>query len=149
MDDLQRLESWLGPLLSRLDAAQRRTLAREVAQMLRTRNQQTMQQQRAPDGSAWTPRKNRTRDKRGRLRAGPMFSKLNKAKHLRAQVLPDGAVLQFKDRAERLARVHHFGLRDRVKAGGPEYDYPARPLISITNDMAQAIEELVLQHLAG
>ncbi len=149
MDDLQRLETWLAPLLARLDAAQRRTLARQVAQLLRAGNQQTMQLQQAPDGTAWQPRKNRTRDKRGRLRAGPMFSKLRRAKHLRAQVLPDGAMVQFMGRAERLARVHHFGLRDRVLAKGPEYDYPARPLIGITDDMAEAIEDLVLQHLAG
>lgn len=149
MDDLQRLESWLAPLLARLDAAQRRSLTREVAQLLRTKTQQNMQLQQAPDGSAWQPRKNRSRDKRGRLRTGAMFSKLRKAKHLKAQVLPEGAVVQIVGRAERLARVHHFGLRDRVMANGPEYDYPARPLMGITDELAEQIEDLVIKHLAA
>ena len=148
MDDLQRLETWLTPLLQSLQPAQRRTMARQVAQLLREKNQQHMQQQKGPDGAAWQPRKNRTRDQRGRLRNGPMFSKLRKAKHLKAKALPDGAVVQFMGRAERLARVHHFGLRDRVMAGGPEYEYPARPLIGITDEMEEAIEALVIQHLA-
>lgn len=149
MDDLQRLESWLAPLAGRLEPAKRTTLARQVAQLLRARNQQNMQLQRAPDGTAWKARKNRTRDKRGRLRAGPMFQKMRQAQHLKARAESDSAVLQFVGRTERLARVHHFGLRDRVLKGGPEYDYPARPLLGITEDMAKAIEDLVLQHLAA
>lgn len=149
MENLQHLETWLTPLLQSLQPAQRRTMTRQVAQLLRQKTQQHMQLQQDPDGAAWQPRKNRTRDQRGRLRNGPMFSKLRKAKHLKAQVFPDSAVVQFIGRAERLARVHHFGLRDRVVAGGPEYDYPARPLIGITDEMAEAIEALVIQHLAA
>lgn len=149
MDDLQRLETWLSPLLQSLQPAERRKMARQVAQLLREKTQQNMQLQQSPDGAAWQPRKNRTRDQRGRLRNGPMFSKLRKAKHLKAQAFSDGAVVQFMGRAERLARVHHFGLRDRVMRGGPEYDYPARELIGITDEMAEAIEALVIEHLAA
>lgn len=44
------------------------------------------------------------------------------SKHLKAQAFRDAAVLQFVGRAERLARIHHFGLRDFVRPGGAEYD---------------------------
>lgn len=60
-DDLQRLESWLAPLLHKLEPAQCRQLAREVARNVRKTNQQSMAAQQSPDGDAWEPRKPRAR----------------------------------------------------------------------------------------
>lgn len=151
MDDLQRLEDWVAPLLARLSAPERRALARTVARELRKSNAASMRDQQAPDGTAWTPRKNKLRDQRGAIRAKAkaqaMFVKMRAAKYLQARGTPDEAVVQFAGRADRIARVHHFGLRDRVKSGGPEYDYPARPLLGITEEQLVRIRDLLLSGL--
>ena len=52
MDDLQRLEDWVSPLLARLSAAEQRGLARAVAKDLRAGNAVTMRAQQAPVGFA-------------------------------------------------------------------------------------------------
>lgn len=153
MDDLQRLEDWVSPLLARLSAAEQRGLARAVAKDLRAGNAATMRAQQAPDGSAWAPRKNKLRDERGRIRkkakTQDMFVKLRAAKHLRASATSSEAVVAFAGRAERIARVHHFGLKDRVTPGGPDYDYPARQLLGITDAQIERVRSLLLAHLAG
>lgn len=143
-DDLERLEDWLAPLLHKLEPAHRRQLAREVARSLRKANQQTMAAQTSPEGKAWEPRKHRARDAKGTLRQGPMFRKLRNARHLKAQAFTDSAVVQFVGRAQRLARVHHFGLRDFVSPGGAQYEYPARPILGISEQQLEVIRDLVL-----
>lgn len=153
MDDLQRLEGWLSPLLQKLTPAERKGLSRQVARELRAANVATMKAQQAPDGTPWEPRKpNKLREERGTVRRkakpAPMFQKLRAAKHLKAQGLTDEAVLEFVGRADRIARVHHFGLEDRVKPGGPTYRYPARPLLSITSEQREKLRDVVLKHLA-
>lgn len=58
-------------------------------------------------------------------------------------------MVQFLGRAERIARVHHLGLRDRVKDNGPQYDYPARGLLGFGEDFPEQLKARILQHLAG
>lgn len=153
MDDLQRLEDWVAPLLARLSATERRGLARTVARDLRAANAATMRAQQAPDGTAWKKRKKKLRDERGRVRkerrSQDMFVKLRAAKHLRAQATPSEAVVAFAGRAERIARVHHYGLDDKVEPGGPTYRYPTRELLGITDGQIERIRDLLLTHLAG
>ena len=152
-DHLQRLEDWVAPLLDRMSPAERRGLARAVARDLRAANVDTMRAQTAPDGSAWEPRKNKLRDERGRIRqkakAQDMFVRLRAAKHLKAQATPSEAMVAFAGRSERIARVHQFGLEDRVKPGGPTYHYPVRELLGITDAPVERVRELVLSHLSG
>ena len=152
MEDLQRLEDWVAPLLARLSAPERRRLAMAVARDLRASNAASMRAQQAPDGTAWEPRKNKLRDERGRIRtrakAQGMFVKMRAAKHLRAKATPTEAIVAFAGRAERIARVHQFGLRDKVKPGGPDYDYPARQLLGITDEQIERVRDLLLSHLA-
>lgn len=152
MDDIQRLEGWLSPLLQKLTPAERKGLARQVARDLRAANVATMKAQQAPDGTPWEPRKpNKLREERGTVRRkakpAPMFQKLRAAKHLKAQGLTDEAVLEFVGRADRIARVHHFGLEDRVNPGGPMHRYSARPLLGISEEQLHRIHELVLRQL--
>lgn len=152
MDEIDRLENWLAPLLSRLQPQQLNRLAREVARELRAINAAAMRAQRAPDGQAWAPRKKQLRGAKGKIkakRAQAMFTKLRSAQHLKAQAQGGSAVVQITGRAERIARVHHFGLRDRVRPGGPEYDYPARPLLGIPPEFEERLKDRILAHLAG
>lgn len=150
MDDLQRLEDWVTPLLEKLSVPERRALVRAIARDLRASTIATMRAQQAPDGQPWEPRKNKLRDERGqvRKRAQDMFVKLRTAKHLRAQATASEAMVTIAGRAERIARVHHFGLRDRVKPGGPDYTYPARPLLGITDAQMERVRDMLLQHLS-
>lgn len=151
MDDLQRLEDWVAPLLEKLSAPERRALARAIARDLRASTIATMRAQQSPDGQSWEPRKNKLRDERGqvRKRVQEMFVKLRTAKHLRAQATGSEAMVTIAGRAERIARVHHFGLRDKVKPGGPDYTYPARPLLGITDAQIERVRSLILSHLAA
>ncbi|MEQ6438402.1 phage virion morphogenesis protein [Comamonas sp. w2-DMI] len=126
-DDLQRLSDWVAPLLHKLQPAERRQLARQVAVMLRRENQRSIAAQHGPLGEAWAPRKSRSRDQRGKLRAGSMFRKLRTARHLRAQTFTDATVLRFVGYAQRIAQVHHFGLQDKVSKTGAQYNSPPGP----------------------
>ena len=141
-DDLAQLEGWLQPLLDRLTDAERRKLALDIARELRRENAATIRAQHGPDGEAWAPRKNPMRDQRGQLRK-------RNAQRLCAQVAGGDAVVAFAGRTERIARVHHFGLRDSVKPGGPQYDYPARPLLGISDDFTKRLQDRLLAHIAG
>ena len=154
MAEIERLEAWLAPLLQRLSAAERARLASEVARDLRAANAANIRAQRGPDGEAWEPRKTPLRAQRGQVRksgksAQAMFQKLRTAKHLKASGRGGDAVVQFLGRTERIARVHHLGLRDRVKPGGPQYDYPARELLGFPDGFEERLKDRILAHLAG
>jgi phage virion morphogenesis protein len=151
VDDIDHLQTWLAPLLAQLSNQQRARLAREVARDLRAANAANMRAQRDPDGQAWEPRKQPLRSQRGQVRksAQAMFQKLRTAKHLKASAQGGDAVVQFLGRTERIARVHHLGLRDQVKPGGPQYDYPARPLLGFPDGFEERLKDRILAHLAG
>lgn len=154
MAEIDRLETWLAPLLQRLSDSERAKLAREVARDLRTINAANIRAQRGPDGQAWEPRKQPPlRGQIGQVRKAAksqaMFQKLRTAKHLKASAQGSDAVVQFMGRTERIARVHHLGLRDRVKPGGPEYDYPERPLMGFPQGYEDQLKDRILAHLAG
>lgn len=154
MAEIERLETWLAPLLQRLSDSERTKLAREVARDLRAVNAANIRAQRGPDGQAWEPRKQHPlRGQIGQVRKAAksqaMFQKLRTAKHLKASAQGSDAVVQFLGRTERIARVHHLGLRDRVKPGGPEYDYPQRPLMGFPQGYEDQLKDRILAHLAG
>ena len=155
MSELKALEDWVAPLLGRLSDGERRKLAMAVARDLRAANAASIRAQQTPDGEAWEPRKQPARNKRGEIRrkaqAGKagmrMFLKMGAAKNLKAMATPSEAVVGFVGRAERIARVHQFGLSDRVTPGGATYRYPARELIGITADQVERVRNLIARHL--
>lgn len=156
MAELQALETWATTLLQKLAPAQRSRMLLDVARRLRTANARRMRAQTDPEGAAWTPRKapgQALRSKRERLRQearqrNPMFAKLRQQKYLKARRDGDAAVVEFAGRAARIARVHHFGETDAVNPGGPSYDYPARELLGITSEDAEALRDVLLGYLA-
>ena len=74
---------------------------------------------------------------------------LGMVKQLKSSAQSGDAVVQFLSRTERIARIHHMGLRDRVKPGGPEYDYPERPLLGISDGFEERLQARILAHLAA
>ncbi|ATO31582.1 phage virion morphogenesis protein [Dickeya dianthicola] len=138
MDNLQRIDDWLAALLAKLTPAERKALLRGVARDLRKRQQERIRLQQNPDGTAFEPRRVSLKDKKGRIRR-QMFSKLRAAKYLKASATATEADVGFIGSAQRLARVHHYGLRDRVREHGPVVKYAARQLLGMDTELINHI----------
>lgn len=149
MNELSPLDAWCAALLQRLQPTQRRALAREVARDLRESQSRRIAAQLNPDGSAFEPRKTQARGKRGAIRK-KMFSKIRTAKWMKMESNPDSAVVTFVSGVQAMAKVHQYGLRDRVdKRRGAEAIYPERRLLGFTRQDVERVRERVLHHLAG
>jgi len=147
--DGDRLDAWCSDLITQLEPAARRTLARELAKGLRETQGQRIAAQKNPDGSDYAPRKPQLKRKvrPGRVRA--MFSKLRTSKYLNVESSPDSAVVVFAGEVQRIAKVHHEGLRDRVNKRGLTVQYPARELLGFTGPEVEQIKDVVIRHLDG
>lgn len=146
MAELHEVDAWLAALLSQLEPAARKKMLREVAHDVRRIQQANITAQRSPDGTAWEPRRVSARSKKGRIRRG-MFAKLKTAKYLKAQAGAGAAEVAFVPGVQKLARVHHYGLRDRVNRHGRIVKYSERPLIGINNACKDDIKIFLLQWL--
>ncbi|MBY4838525.1 phage virion morphogenesis protein [Pantoea sp. DY-5] len=147
MAELHDVEEWLGALLSQLEPAMRTKMLREVARDVRRIQQNNITLQRSPDGTAWEPRRVTARTKPGRIRR-KMFAKLKTAKYLKAQANANMAEIAFVPDVQKLVRVHHYGLRDRVNRRGTEVKYAERPLLGIDTFTKEKIIELLNEWLA-
>lgn len=154
MAEFKALEDWAGDLLLKLEPGQVRRLQLDVARGLRKSNAARMRAQTDPEGNRWEPRKapGTLRSKREQLRQQakqrqPMFAKMRQARNLKARAQGEAAVVEIANRAQRIARVHHFGEVDAVNPGGPQYRYPARELIGIAPADIDALRDVLLRHL--
>ncbi|MGL6487970.1 phage virion morphogenesis protein [Aeromonas hydrophila] len=146
-DDLSRLTSWVDGLLASMEPAARRQLAGEMARTLRASQAQRIRANRQPDGSPMAPRKPQPKLKQGRVRLRrKMFFKISNPTWLKARASEQQAVVEFVGTANRLATIHQYGLKDRIK--GREIRYPARELLGITHQEVERLEELLLAHLS-
>lgn len=146
--NLPALESFAAALIASLQPAARKALAADLAKQLRASQQQRIAAQLNPDGSAFAPRKPQLRHKKGALKR-QMFAKLRTAKYLKATATPDAALVSFTANISRIARVHQYGLRDRVnRKTGLETTYPERHLLGISEADETLIHDIVTAHLA-
>ncbi|WP_368224135.1 phage virion morphogenesis protein [Aeromonas sp. s4] len=147
-DDLSHLTHWADGLLASMEPAARRQLAGEMARTLRASQAQRIRANRQPDGSPMAPRKPQPKLKknRGRLRR-KMFFKISSPAWLKARANEHQAVVEFVGTANRLATIHQYGLKDRIK--GREIRYPARELLGITSLEVEKLEELLLFHVTS
>ena len=149
-DNMQALEEWVGPLLAKLSAKERRALARNVARDLRRRQRERIRAQTNPDGTPYAPRKEqRLRAQQGSIKRRAMFSKLSTAKWLKATAQGDTAVVGFFGSVARIAATHQRGLKDRVTRDGPRVEYAQRGLLGFTALDQEHIMDSVLRHLGG
>jgi phage virion morphogenesis protein len=146
VSNLHELDAYLVGLLGKLEAPQRRALARAIAVELRRRQSARIAAQRNPDGTAYEPRKPQLRHKRGGIRRS-MFTRLRMAKYMRIEASPHAAVISFSDKVRRIASVHHFGLRDRVNKNGMTVPYPARGLLGFDNSDIQRVSDIVVSRI--
>lgn len=148
MDDLQRVDDWLAALLANLEPAARNRMMRQLAQELRRSQQQNIRLQRNPDGTAFEARRVTARSKKGRIKR-QMFAKLRTTKYLKTAATADFASVQFDGKVQRIARVHHYGLRDRVRRNGPEARYPARRLLGVNDEVETITRDTLLHWLSN
>lgn len=150
-DDLHALELWAGALLAKLEPAQRRAVNRKVAQALRRSQSQRITAQRQPDGANFTSRKERKdlRGKQGRIkrRRQNMFNKIRTARYLQIEATENQIAVGYFGRIAQIARVHQYGLKDRVEKNGPEYKYPARVLLGLNESERELIRDSFLRHV--
>ncbi|ENA1777560.1 phage virion morphogenesis protein [Yersinia ruckeri] len=148
MNALKPFDDRLAGLLANLSPQSRKQLAADIAKKLRASQQQRIKRQQAPDGSPYAARKTQpTRHKKGRIKR-EMFAKLRTARYMKANSSPDAAVVEFTGRVQRMAAVHHFGLRDRPNVHSKDVQYDERPLLGITTSDLNMIEDQVITFLA-
>lgn len=147
MDDLQRVDDWLAALLANLEPAARNRMMRQLAQELRQSQQQNIRLQRNPDGTAFEPRRVTARSKKGCIKR-QMFAKLRTTKYLKTVATADSASVQFDGKVQRIARVHHYGLRDRVSRKGPMVKYAERRLLGLNKHLIKVSKDMLVYWLS-
>lgn len=147
--DLRHLDARLDGLLAAVAPSGRSQLARLIARALRQSTGRRIAAQLNPDGTPFEPRKPRLRRKKGELRR-TLFAKLRTARYLKAESNADAAIVTFAPSAQRIARVHQEGLRDRVvrQIAASAVKYPERHLLGLTTADRETTAGLTLDHLA-
>ncbi|EAO5662843.1 phage virion morphogenesis protein [Salmonella enterica] len=148
MDELQKMDAWLTALLANLEPSVRKRMMRELAQQLRRNQQNNIRLQRNPDGTGYEARRVTARTKKGRIKR-QMFAKLRTTRYLKTAASTDSASVQFDGQVQRIARVHHYGLRDRVSRKGPEVRYAERRLLGVNGEVETLTRDTLLRWLAG
>lgn len=152
-EDLKRLEEWAGALMAQVQPSQRRLLAARVGQDLRRAHAKLIAMQIGPDSAPYATRKNRKelRSKAGRIKRqkAAMFSKLRTNKFLKVEADASQVSVGFFGKVARIARVHQFGLTDKVAPRGPSFKYPARPLLGFNIADETLIRESLLRHMTN
>ncbi|HDL7013766.1 TPA: phage virion morphogenesis protein [Yersinia enterocolitica] len=148
MNELKPFDDALTGLIASLTPKARKALAVTIAKRLRTSQQQRIKRQQAPDGTPYAARKSQPlRKPKGRIKR-EMFAKLRTARYMKANSSPDEAVVEFAGRVERMARVHHFGLRDRPNVHSKDVQYDERPLLGFDKVSLLNISESILKLLS-
>ena len=149
MSELQLVNDRLEALISSLSAPARKEMARSIGRKLRASQQQNIKRQQAPDGTPFKARKTQpVRSKKGRIKR-EMFAKLRTAKYMKTQASPNEAVIEFAGNVQRMARVHHYGLRDRPSRRSKDVTFTSRPLLGINNYNLQVIEDAILKNIGN
>ncbi|EID2652965.1 phage virion morphogenesis protein [Escherichia coli] len=147
MDELQKVDAWLTALLANLEPAVRKRMMRELAQQLRWNQQNNIRLQQNPDGTGYEPRRVIARTKKGRIKR-QMFAKLRTTKYLKTAASADFASVEFARQVQRIARVHHYGLRDRVSRKGPEVRYVERRLLGVNDSVEEITRDKLFEWLS-
>lgn len=123
-------------------------MAIEIAKKLRQRQQQRIKAQKAPDGSAWAPRKPQPiKGTLGRVKR-EMFGKMCTNLYLKARGDGNEAAVEFTGKVQRIARGHQYGLKYSPQRNGHKLPYPERLLLGFTKDDSTIIEALIINSLS-
>ena len=78
-----------------------------------------------------------------------MFTKLRTTRYIKNESNADETVVTLSGKVNNLARVHHYGLRDKVTKNGPTVKYERRQLLGFTDGDSEWIGDLALEHIAN
>jgi phage virion morphogenesis protein len=76
-----------------------------------------------------------------------MFQKLRASRYMKATGRENSAVVEFTGKVQRIARVHHYGLKDRPNPHARDVQYPERQLLGFSREDKQLVETLIIKHL--
>lgn len=148
--ELQRLEKWAETLLASLSPKETGKLFKRMGMFLRAANKKRITRQTGPDGARWARRKTRDRRNKGPRARAKMLLGFRKARHMKLTTGPRGISLGFSGKSAQIARVHHFGLRERLKgsrtAKGALVKFAERQLIGMSQTDRQGLEDMLLDH---
>ncbi len=152
-DSLDQLAAWAAPLLAQLTPAARRAAMREVAQVLRQRQAERIKAQQNPDGTPYEARRPRhqLKAKAGAIRR-EMFARMRRPANLRMSSSSEEAAVFINTRAAATARVHQYGLRDKVNwrmAKSPTVRYARRELLGLSHSDVDDLTGLLLAAFGG
>lgn len=154
MDELDKIEPWIGGILSQLKPAKRKKLSMRIGRLLRARNAKRIRANKTPDGDAMEKRKRKKRikTKTGKVQnSGRMFREIGKAKSLRINAAPDSVEVGYSGNVGNTAATHHFGESGYVgrtpKGKIIKTKYTPRPLLGFADRDVDEIADDVLEYL--
>lgn len=147
MDDLLRLDEIAEPLLAAIGERGRRQLAIKIGRALRSSQAARIGKNQNPDGSPFAPRKPRLRSGKGAIKRR-MFQRIAGAKRFKPSHDASGALVSFTDQStRRIAAIHQYGLRQRMRGSKAPVEYPARQLLGFSDADREMITDLLIDHL--
>lgn len=149
-DSIDQIADWATPLLARLAPAARKAAMAEVANYLRRSQAERIASQRNADGAPYETRRPRASlaTSQGSIRRG-MFLGLRKPRNLQRKATSDAATVGMQPRVLRMARVHQFGLNDKVDRRdprSPSVRYARRELLGFTEADLEAVADILIRH---
>lgn len=82
--------------------------------------------------------------RRDTTKPDPMFQRLRTSRFLKGRADAEGATVGFSGVAAKIARVHQFGLRDKVNNSGAVATYPRRELLGLSKaDRMEIARQLI------
>lgn len=144
-NELEQINQLFSGLIQKLSPSARRQLARDIARNLRGSQAKRIKQNNAPDGTPHEPRKPQQR--KGAIKRRLMFQKIVRVRWLKASASSDHAAIGFAGFSAQVAREHHYGLRSRLSKH-QNIQMPQRELLGITEKEQQAVQEIIVKHLA-
>lgn len=68
------------------------------------------------------------------------------AKRLRTKAFHDACVVYLSEKDSKIARIHHYGLRQKI--GKHNIQYPKRELLGISKEDREELQRIVIEHIA-
>ncbi|MDF1687319.1 MAG: phage virion morphogenesis protein [Parvibaculaceae bacterium] len=144
---LKQLTTLAQGYLQTLASPQRTALLREIGKKLQRSQKARISAQTDPDGRPWPKR--RVQKGSGRVRT-KMFRRLRTAKHMKLKTDDSSISLGFSGNTGKIARAHHYGLRERMQVTGGKtisIKNPTRRLIGLSTQDLADIDAHVMDHM--
>ncbi|MFC1154471.1 phage virion morphogenesis protein [Pasteurella multocida] len=150
MATVEEIEAKFTSLLANLSLASQKKLGRNIGRRLAQSQRNRIAEQKNPDGTPFTPRKQQKnlRNKKGRIKRKAMFAKLKTARFLKAKTNANQVNIGFFGSIAAIAEIHQYGLEGQVhRKRNYKVKYAQRELLGFTEQDIEMIERLVIEQL--